>query len=186
MDVRAGVRDRERLGVLRRLGLLDAPAKLSFDRLTELAAGLLEAPIALMTLVDADRQFFLSSTGLPDPLRSARQTPLEYSLCQHALASGKPLVSPDARRDPTLMAVKAVSDYGVVAYAGAPTFSEGYAVGTLCVLDFEVRNWRPDEIGVLQRLADIASDELRLHLLEQQELRRREWGHLAPGRRTIR
>ena len=186
MSTPAGVRDRDRLGAVRRLGLLDGPGKLSFDRLTELAAGLLEAPIALMTLVDADRQFFVGSAGLPEPLRSARQTPLEYSLCQHALASGRPLVIPDARLDPTLAEVRAVIEYGVVSYAGAPTFSEGQTVGTLCVLDFQVRCWREDEIGVLQHLADIASGELKLHLLEQRELLHREWAGLGTSRSPTR
>jgi GAF domain-containing protein len=175
MGVPTVVRDPDRLAAVRRLRLLDAPGKASFDRLTELAAELLEAPIALMTLIDRDRQFFVSSAGLPEPLRSARQTSLDYSVCQHAVALGRPLVCADARQDPELGAVKAVSEYGIVAYAGVPLRSESHPVGTLCVLDADVRDWRPDEIGTLQRLADIATDELRLHFLENQADRRRQW-----------
>ncbi|HZT65664.1 MAG TPA: GAF domain-containing protein [Acidimicrobiales bacterium] len=169
------VRDPDRLAAVRRLLLLDAPGKPSFDRLTELAAQLIEAPIALMTLVDIDRQWFVSATGIPDELRQRRQTPLEYSLCQHALRSASPLVAVDARLDPVLRHVKAVTEYGIVAYAGAPLRFEGQPVGTLCVLDREPRQWRPDEIVTLQRLGEIAADELRLHFLDKLAARRKDW-----------
>jgi GAF domain-containing protein len=175
MGVPSVVRDPERLAAVRRLRLLDAPGKASFDRLTQLAAELLEAPIALLTLIDTDRQYFVSSAGLPEPLRSQRQTPLDYSLCQHAVALGRPLICADARQDAALREVKAVTELGVVAYAGVPLSSEGHLVGTLCVLDVGVRHWRPDQVEILQRLADIAADELRLHFLDVQAERRRQW-----------
>ena len=176
MDALGVLQDPDRLQTVRRLLLLDAPPKENFDRLTRLAAELLEAPIALFTLVDRDRQFFVSSSGLPEPVRSERQTSLEYSICQYAVAAGRPLVASDARRDPTLGSVLAVTELGVVAYAGVPLFIDGHPIGTLCVLDLRTRDWRPDEVGVLQRLADIATDEVRLHLLEKLTARRREWG----------
>ena len=178
------VRDPDRLRAVRRLGLLDAPAKAGFDRLTQLAAELLEAPIALMTLVEADRQFFVSCVGLPDELRQARQTPLEYSLCQHALGSSRPLVAPDARRDPVLAEVQAVTEYGIRTYAGAPLTFDHQPVGALCVLDRQVRDWRPDQVSILQRLADVASDELCLHAFEGREARQREWSGVASLRPT--
>ena len=176
MAALGAVQDPDRLRAVRRVLLLDAPPKESFDRLTQLAAELLEAPIALFTLIDTDRQFFVSSSGLPEPLASARQTPLEYSLCQHAVARGRPLVAPDARDDPALREVRAVSELGVVSYAGVPLYVDGLAVGTLCVLDLQPRDWRPDEVGLLQRLAEIVTDEMRLHVLEKMANRRREWG----------
>jgi hypothetical protein len=70
------IRDPERLALLRRTRLLDAPPEPAFDRLTRLASRLVNAPIALVTLIDEDRQFFLSCVGLPEPLTVARQTPL--------------------------------------------------------------------------------------------------------------
>ena len=173
------LRDPDRLRAVRRLGLVDAPAKAGFDRLAGLAADLLEAPIALMTVVEADRQFFVGCLGLPDEIRQARQTPLEYSLCQYALGSSRPLVAPDARKDPVLSAVKAVTEYGILTYAGAPLTFDGQPVGTLCVLDRQVRHWRPDQIGILQRLADIANDELCLHAFEGRDARQREWSGVA-------
>ena len=185
MDALGVLHDVDRLHTVRGLLLLDAPPKESFDRLTRLAAELLEAPIGLLTLVDRDRQFFVSSFGLAEPVRSERQTPLDYSLCQYAVTAGRPLVASDARRDPTLGTVLAVTELGVVAYAGVPLFIDGHAVGTLCVLDVRTRDWRPDEVGILQRLADIATDEIRLHLLEKLTARRREWSGVGARVRRL-
>src|SRR4249920_1063113 len=84
-----------RLKALRRTSLLDTPPEEVFDRLTRLATTLLHVPVALVSLVDGNRQFFKSSVGLPDPLASLRQTPLTHSFCKHVVASGEPLVVPD-------------------------------------------------------------------------------------------
>ena len=88
--------DAGRLAAVRRLGLLDGPADPALDRLTRLAARLLRAPVALVSLVDADRQFFASSVGLPEPWATARQTPLTHSFCQHVVATGDVLAVDDA------------------------------------------------------------------------------------------
>jgi GAF domain-containing protein len=80
----------------------------------------IDAPIGLLTLVDRARQFFLAAHGLPDPLASARQTSLDYSLCQYAATTGRPLIVGDIRADPVLAANPAVSQMGVLAYAGIP------------------------------------------------------------------
>ena len=170
----ASVNDPARLVALRHLFLLDAPASRSFDRLTELAAQLLEAPVSLVTLVDADRQFFLSSSGLPEPVRSVRQTPIELSICQHAVAAGRPLIVGDTRADPVLTDNPAVRELGVAAYAGIPLLAEGHAVGTLCVLDFVTRDWTGDQLAILAHLADITMDEMRLHVQDRIAQRRRE------------
>src|ERR1700720_377738 len=110
----------DRVAALRRLVLLDTAPSLAFDRLTELAAQLLDAPVALITLIEADRQFFLSASGLPEPIASVRQTPLDYSICQFAVAAGRPYIVDDARTEPLLAGNSAVTDLGVVAYAGIP------------------------------------------------------------------
>jgi GAF domain-containing protein len=82
-------------------GLLDTPADEGFDRLTRMAARLLGAPIALITVIADDRQFFKSATGLAEPWASRRGTPLSHSFCRHVVTSGDPLVVEDARRHPT-------------------------------------------------------------------------------------
>ena len=74
--------------------LLDTPPEEAFDRLTRLAARLLGAPVALVTLADDRRVFFKSAVGLPEPWASRRSTPLSYSFCRHVIATGQPLPSP--------------------------------------------------------------------------------------------
>jgi GAF domain-containing protein len=170
------VTDPDRLAALRRLALLDTPPNLSFDRLTALAAQLLESPVALVTLVDEDRQFFVSSCGLPESLQSARQTPLDYSICQYAIESHRPLIVGDARADTVLSDNAAVTELGVAAYAGIPLVTlDGHVVGTLCVIDFVPRDWTDDQLAILSRLADIMMDEVRLHFLDRVAARRRQW-----------
>src|SRR5262249_43392939 len=77
----AAVYDPARLAALRRLALLDRPAEPSFDRLTRMAARVLRAPVALVSLVDSQRQFFASCVGVAEPWATTRETPLSYSFC---------------------------------------------------------------------------------------------------------
>ncbi len=155
------VRDPRRVAAVRDIDLLRRPPSHNLDRLTRLAAELLEAPVALLTLVDIDRQFFLSSYGLGEPLRSARQTPLDYSICQLAVATGHPLVVPDTCREPRLAGNRAVVDLGVAAYAGIPlNTGDHLTLGALCVADFVRRDWTDDQLANLALLAGICLDEI--------------------------
>jgi hypothetical protein len=77
--------DPGRLAAVRQTNLLDTPAEAAFDRVARLAARLLEVPIALVPLIEADRQFFKACVGLPEPWAAARQTPLSHSLCRHVV-----------------------------------------------------------------------------------------------------
>src|SRR5437773_74274 len=98
-EIPSRVLEAERLQALHRTALLDTPPEPEFDRLTRLAADILRAPVALVTLLDADRQFFKSQVGLPEPLASQRETPVWRALT-HEVATGEPLVVADARLDP--------------------------------------------------------------------------------------
>src|SRR3954468_10567656 len=80
--------------------LLDSPPEEAFDRLTRLASHALNVPVALVSLVTEDRQFFKSCIGVAEPWATRRGTPLSHSFCQHAVASGEPLVIEDARETP--------------------------------------------------------------------------------------
>ena len=91
------VRDERRLAALRATGLLDSQAEAAFDRLAALSADLVGVSVALVSLVDEDRQFFKSAVGLAEPWASRRGTPLTHSFCKYVVASGAPLVVPDAR-----------------------------------------------------------------------------------------
>jgi formate hydrogenlyase transcriptional activator len=155
--------DEARLEALRRTGLLDSPPEEAFDRLTRLATAVLRVPVALVSLVDSDRQFFKSQSGLSEPLASLRQTPLTNSFCKHAVGSREPLVVADARRDPLFAQSVGGSDVGVIAYAGVPLItSEGYALGTFCIVDRQPHDWTDEEIGILRVLATSAVAEIEL------------------------
>ena len=148
------VNDPRRLSALRATGLLDTPAEERFDALTALASRVLRAPVALVSLVDEDRQFFKSCLGLPEPWASERETPLSHSFCQHAIAAREPLIVEDSRKHPVLHDNGAIRDLGVIAYAGIPLeSSDGQPLGTLCVIDHQPRRWTSEEIDLLSGLA---------------------------------
>jgi formate hydrogenlyase transcriptional activator len=157
-DVR--IQDPERLAILRQTSLLDTPPEEVFDRLTRLATTLLRVPVALVSLVDADRQFFKSSVGLPEPLASLRQTPLTHSFCKHVVASGEPLIVSDIRNS-DFKENPSVFGIGEVAYTGIPlTTTEGHALGSFCVADTSPRKWTDQEIEILRCLASSVMSEL--------------------------
>ncbi len=154
-------RDPRRLKAVRESGLLDSPPEVSFDRLTRVAARALNAPIALVSIVDEDRQFLKSCVGVAEPWASRREMPLSHSYCQHAVASPEPLVVSDAREHPLLRNSAAIRDIGAIAYAGVPLVgSDGQALGTLCVIDHGRREWSADEVALLGELADAVVQEI--------------------------
>ncbi|MEA2311060.1 MAG: hypothetical protein QOE28_1028 [Solirubrobacteraceae bacterium] len=158
------VRDPARLEALRSARLLDTPAEEVYDRLTRLAMNLLNAPVAQVSLVDADRQFFKSGHGMSEPWASARETPLSHSICQHAVDAREPLVIEDARKHPLVRDSLAIRDLDVIGYVGVPLITAaGHALGTLCVIDHKPRAWTGEQIETLKTLAAavLAQIELR-------------------------
>jgi GAF domain-containing protein len=169
MELASAVRDPARIVALRRLVVLDTGPTEALDRIARLTARILECPIALITLVDADRQYFKASFGLPAALESTRETPLTWSICQYAVALRAPLVVCDAGVEHWLDDNRAITEFGVKAYAGVPLISrDGYAIGTLCAIDLSPRQWADDELANLEDLADMAIREIYLHRLERQ------------------
>jgi GAF domain-containing protein len=167
-----------RLEALRRTALLDSPPEPAFDRLTELAASLLRAPIALVSLVAEDRQFFKSAVGLDEPLASLRETPLSYSICATIVESGEPLILQDTRTHPLTRDKGPVRELGVAAYAGAPvTTRDGHVLGALCAMDRVPRVWTLRDVDSLTTLAASASAEVSLRLLGER--------HAAPIPRDV-
>jgi GAF domain-containing protein len=157
------VRNVKRLAALQRVGLLDTPPEETFDRLTTLTRRILKVPIALVSLVDRDRQFFKSCSGLPEPWASKRETPLSHSFCKHVVATGAPLVVDDARRHPTVWNNLAIEALGIVAYAGIPLVtSDGHAIGSFCAVDTQPRAWNWDEVEILKDLAAITMNDIEL------------------------
>src|SRR5918999_6120674 len=161
----ARLNDPRRLDALRASGLLDTPSDEAFDRLTRLVTRILGVPIALVTFVDGDRQFFKSCVGLPEPWASKRGTPLTHSFCQYVVATGEPLVIDDARQHPTLRQNLAIPDLGVIAYAGIPlTMGDGQTLGSFCAIDTKPRHWTEGDLATLSDLAASAATEVQLRL----------------------
>lgn len=147
--------DSRRLAALRGSGLLDSPADEVYDRLTRLAARLTEAPVAALSLVDQQRQFFKSQVGMADP--SKRQTPVSQSFCQWVVAGGESVVVEDAASHPVLKHNPAMRHMGVAAYAGIPVrASNGTVLGSFCAVDSHKRSWTPEQLAMLTDLALLA------------------------------
>ena len=162
-DVMSAVRDVERLRALRATGLLDSEAQENFDRHARIASEALDAPVALVSLIDEDRQFFKSCLGLPEPWQSDRGSPLSHSFCQHAVASKEPLIVDDAREHPVLKDNLAIRDMNVIAYAGVPLIdSKGNALGTLCTIDDHPRHWSKHQVDLLKDIASSVCREIEL------------------------
>jgi two-component system cell cycle sensor histidine kinase/response regulator CckA len=160
----------ERLAAVSRTALLDTPPEEAFDRLTRMAARLLGTPVALITLVTEDRQFFKSATGLPEPWASRRGLPLTHSFCRHVALSGEPLVVEDTRRHPLLRSNPAVRELGWIAYAGVPLLTrQGLVVGAFSVVDGLPRLWSERDVLLLKDLAACATSEIELRVLQATE-----------------
>jgi PAS domain S-box-containing protein len=145
----------KRLAALHRYELLDTPPEAEFDGLASLAADLLDAPVALVSLIDDKRQWFKARIGL-----DLTETPRSWSFCEHVLweAAGSVLVVPDAACDPRFAANPLVTGGPRIRfYAGAPLLTpEGVVLGSLCVLS---PDGRPKGLGVAERrrLTDLAA-----------------------------
>lgn len=161
-DVSAAVADPDRLSSLRQTGLLDSPVEASYDRITRAAADALDAPFATVTLIDADRQFFKSAVGMGDmSIPENRETTLDQSICQYAVADRTPLVLEDARSDPMFKNHPVVRAGAIAAYLGIPLIDpDGHAIGTLCVFDDKPRLWGTGHIQVLSDLAALATERI--------------------------
>lgn len=152
----------QRLRVLHETALMDSLPEPVFDRFVRLAARITDAPTALVSLVDDQRQFFKAQTGLHEPWSSRRETPLTHSFCKHVVATGETLVVESAREHPLVKDNLAVSEIGVEAYLGAPLQLDGEYLGALCVIDGKPRTWSQEDQEAMRDLADAVNTELSL------------------------
>ncbi len=150
----------QRLRRLRELGILDTDPEPVFEALTRAAAGIACTPIALVSLIDADRQWFKSNVGLP----GLRQTDREVAFCSHAILGSEVMEVADASADPRFAANPLVTgEAGIRFYAGAPiTLADGLRMGTLCVLDRVPRQLNAQQHAALKALADAAAAAMAL------------------------
>jgi GAF domain-containing protein len=159
--------DPERLRSLQRVCVAAEPDE-AFDRFAGLVKRLLHVPVALVSLVDDERQYFPGQVGLAEPWDVKRETPLSHSFCRHVVDEGIAKVYSDARLDPQVRDNLAIPDLGVVAYAGMPlTDADGRTLGSLCAIDTEPRQWTQHDLAVLRDLAEACSSELRLRIARE-------------------
>ncbi len=175
---------------MRRTGL-DAAADPLFDWFADMVRRAVGVPVALVSLVGSDRQFFPGEQGLGQPWAAQRQTPLSHSFCQHVVAAAEPLIVTDARGDARVRDNLAVDELGVVAYAGMPlTDDDGHVLGSLCAIDHQPRQWSDHELQRLTELAAGCSQALRMRIasdqaeLQHQAARQREQEARAAAERT--
>jgi two-component sensor histidine kinase len=161
----------QRMAAVKRYDILDTPPDGSFDRITAIAARRFDVPISIISIVDTDRIWFKSHYGLP-----VEQIGREPGLCASAILSSDPHILTDAKIDPRSLSNPLVAgDFGLRFYAGVPLrTSDGFNLGTLCVIDKEARPITQDQIDELKDLASVVMDQMELRLSARQAVARAE------------
>lgn len=153
-----------RLAALRRYEVLDTPREAPFERVTGLVRAVLNVPIATLTLIDTDRQFYKSCAGM-----DGSDIPRAASFCTHTIQRREPLFVPDTLLDERFRQYPSVvGEPFIRSYLGVPlASSDGYNLGSLCALDVRPRHFETAQIEVLKSFAALAVDELELRMLAQ-------------------
>lgn len=174
-----------RLARLRELVVLDSPAEPVFDAIARLASQICGTPIALMSLVDEERQWFKANVGLP----GVNETPRDVAFCAHAIQSDTVFEVPDALQDPRFASNPLVAGTPDIRfYAGAPlVVPSGERIGTLCVIDRQPRRLDPTQIELLRGLAVIATGALtmRRELIDRSLSVRSDYEHALRENQTF-
>jgi diguanylate cyclase (GGDEF)-like protein len=165
--------EESRLNMLLRYEILDTPAERDFDDITLMAAQICQTPISLISLVDANRQWFKSTLGI-----SQKETPRELAVCAHAIMNREPLIIPDLRKDERFRDFPMVTSEPFVRfYAGAPLWTKtGHALGSLCVLDRVPKELSASQIGALEALGRQVVNQLELRKTASQLARAERFG----------
>lgn len=157
-------KETQRLARLHGLGILDTLPQKAFDDISALAQMICGTPVVLITLIDQDRQWFKSRIGVEE-----QQTPREVAFCSHAILDpGRVMVVEDLSQDPRFSSNPLVANEPHARfYAGAPIVThDGFALGTVCVIDVKVRTLNADQLDALRRLASLV-----ISLLEHESVR---------------
>lgn len=149
--------ERERIENLCSKNILETPAEEGFDRITRLAAKFFKAPISLVSLIDENRQWFKSKYGI-----EVSETDRNISFCAHAVFQAKPIVVPNALKDQRFHDNPLVTDgLKIRFYAGCPIrSSEGYILGTLCIIDVKPRAFSEQDLAHLRDFAGLVENQL--------------------------
>lgn len=177
--------ENQRLETLRSLNLLDTAPEERFDRLTRMAKRMFGVPISLVSIVDAERQWFKSAQGL-----DATETPRDISFCGHAILGDEIFMIPDARKDERFADNPLVTgDPSIRFYAGCPLkVVNGSTLGTLCLIDQKPRELDPEDLALLKDLATMAEQEIaavQLATLDELTMISNRRGFMALGQHTL-
>jgi predicted PurR-regulated permease PerM/GAF domain-containing protein len=154
--------EEERLAELEGLNLLDTPIEADFDQVTARLTRLFKVPMALVTLVDKNRQWFKSQAGLPADLAEARSTSRDVSLCGHVVAKDEVLIVRDLLRDPRFANNPFVKEHSLRFYAGVPLRGpNGFPIGSLCILDTKPREMTRQEQELLKMIAGDVMEQIK-------------------------
>ncbi|MGH2872074.1 MAG: GAF domain-containing protein [Solirubrobacteraceae bacterium] len=166
-----------RLAALAETGLTGTGPEDAFDRYTELAAALIGAPLAFVTLVDAEQYHMKSAVGLAEG--EPRCGLVEQSFCRYVVGDGRPLIVEDAASDTRTHDNPAIDLAGVAAWAGYPIHDpSGAVLGTFCAVDTSPRTWTDGDVYILAVLAAAVSSEIALVVLRR-ELSEHRRSHAA-------
>ena len=157
--------EEQRLAELARLHLIDSTNEEVFDRITKKLARVFDVPIALITLIDQDRQWFKSQVGLPADLAEAQQTSRDLSVCGHVIANNEVLVVEDLARDRRFANNPLLKERGLRFYAGAPLRSNNFPIGSLCILDVKPRRMTERDQRLLEVMAEDVMDEIQRRVI---------------------
>lgn len=154
--------DPARIKAVHETGLMDAGRQAAFDRLAQLAAKIVNAPLTIVSLVGADKQYFVADYGLPSPFKETRELPIDSSICRYTL-EGESIISSNALNDPLLKLHPSTGPWGIVALVVIPLINpEGHVLGTFCAIDSKEREWSEYEIHVMQELTLSVMTEINL------------------------
>jgi predicted PurR-regulated permease PerM len=153
--------EENRLKELARLHLADGTREEVFDRITKKLARVFEVPIALITFIDRDHQWFKSQVGLPEEIAEAQQTSRELSVCGHVIANDEILVVEDLARDRRFANNPLLKERGLRFYAGVPLRSNNLPIGSLCILDVKARRMTKREKRLLEVIGEDVMEEIK-------------------------
>lgn len=155
-----------RLAALARYQAIDTPAEPAFDRITQLVRSILGVPMSVVSLIDADRQWFKSRSGI-----DGTETPRDLAFCDYTIRDRVAMIVPDAACDTRFQAhPMVIGDPNIRSYAGVPLSTpDGYNVGSLCAIDTIPRQFDPGQIAILENLGALVVEQLELRRIAERD-----------------